>query len=263
MRLGEMSWTEVRDVVRSGEERIAIVPLGSIEEHGPHAPMGDYVIVDHVAGRVAAETGDLVAPTLPFGYSEYFREYPGTITLRPETLSAVVEDTIDCLLRHGLRRLVIFNGHGGNAPILELVTRKVRRNFGIIIPTISPLRIMQEPEVVKKVYGDGVQLGHGGEPVGSVMMVLRGENVRLERAGDFGRRPVFGMPASGLGGFVFDGIDIAAPLDMSDVAPPSGSLSDPALASAERGQALLDHAVRRCIQFIEWYRHAGLTDEGR
>src|SRR5690349_6231660 len=162
MRLGDLSWTEVREAIAAGVS--AIIPLGSIEEHGPHAPMGDYAIVDAIAERTGAATGDLVAPTMPFGYSEYFRQYPGTITLRSETLAAVVEDTIACLLRHNLRRIVIFNGHAGNGPILELLTRKIRRDRGLLIPSLSPLKVMRPPALVKELYGDGVQLGHGGEP---------------------------------------------------------------------------------------------------
>src|SRR6516225_4267447 len=143
MRLGEMSWTEVRDTIKQGAA--AIIPLGSIEEHGPHAPMGDYVLIDAIAERTATETGDLVVPTMPFGYSEYFRDYPGTITLRPGTLADVVADVVDCLLRHRLRHIVLFNGHAGNAPILELLTRRIRRERGLLIPTVSPLQVIQNP----------------------------------------------------------------------------------------------------------------------
>lgn len=252
MRLGDMSWTEVREAIAAGVS--AIIPLGSIEEHGPHAPMGDYAIVDAIAERTGEATGDLVAPTMPFGYSEYFRQYPGTITVRPETLAAVVEDTIDCLLRHGLRRIVIFNGHAGNGPILELLTRKIRRHRGLLIPSLSPLKVMRPPALVKELYDDGVQLGHGGEPIGSVMMALRPGRVHLERAGAFGRRQIFGMPTDGLGAIVFQGERIAFPLDMNEVAPETGSLGDPTHASEARGRAMLDQAVRFCTDFMQWFR---------
>lgn len=148
MRIGEMSWTAVDEVVRTGAS--AIIPLGSIEEHGPHSPMGDYAAIDAISGRTGEVTGDLVVPTMPFGYSEYFRHYPGTITVRAETLAPVVEDIIDCPLRHGLRRIVIFNGHAGNAPILELFTRRIRRERGLLIPSVSPLQVIQNPELVKQ-----------------------------------------------------------------------------------------------------------------
>ena len=252
MRLGEMSWTEVRDTIKQGAA--AIIPLGSIEEHGPHAPMGDYVVIDAIAERTANMTGDLVVPTMPFGYSEYFRDYPGTITLRPETLAGVVADVVDCLLRHRLRHIVLFNGHAGNAPILELLTRRIRRDRGLLIPTVSPLQVIQNPALIKDLYGEGMLLGHGGEPIGSLMMALRPGRVHMERAGSFGRKQIWGMPTDGLGAILFRGIRVALPLDMGDVTPETGSLSDPSLASEDRGRALLEYAVKYCAEFMRWFR---------
>ncbi|SRR5579871_112215 len=252
MHLGEVSWTAAQTAI--ADQRSAILPLGSIEEHGPHAPMGDYMIIDAIARRTAEATGDIVVPTIPFGYSEYFRHYAGTITLRPETLDAVVSDTIDCLVRHRLRRIVIFNGHAGNGPILEPLTRRVRRQIGLLIPTVSPLQVIQNPALIKQVYGDNVQLGHGGEPVGSLMMALRSELVHLDRAGAFGRKQILGMPSDGLGAILFRNVRVALPLDMRDVTPETGSLSDPSLASAERGETLIKYAVEFCAEFMRWFR---------
>lgn len=252
MRIGEMSWTMVEEAVRGGAS--AIIPLGSIEEHGPHAPMGDYAAIDAIAGRTGELTGDLVAPTMPFGYSEYFRHYPGTITVRAETLAAVVEDTIGCLIRHQVRRIVIFNGHAGNAPILELLTRRIRRERGLVIPSLSPLQVIQNPAFIKQVYGDGFQLGHGGEPMGSLMMVLQPGKVQMDRAGAFGRKEFLGMPTDGLGAVLFRGARVAMPLDMRDVTPETGSLSDPSGAREDRGRAMLDYAVQFCAEFMRWFR---------
>jgi creatinine amidohydrolase len=252
MRLGEMSWTEVREAIGRGAS--AIIPLGSIEEHGPHCPMGDYAVVDAIAARTGEATDDLVAPTMPFGYSEYFRHYPGTITVRPETLAAVVEDVVDCLLRHDVKRIVIFNGHAGNGPIVELTSRRILREWGLRIPSISPLRVMRPAALVRELYGADARLGHGGEPMGSVMMALQPGRVHLERAGSFGRKHVWGMPTDGLNAILFQGERVALPLDMRDVTPETGSLSDPSPASESRGRALLDTAVKFCIEFMNWFR---------
>lgn len=252
MRLGEMPWTEVQEVIARGVT--AVVALGSIEEHGPHCPGGDYLIIDEIAARAAEITGDVVAPTLPFGYSEYFRNYPGTVTLRSETLAAVLTDTIESLRLHKFTRIAIINGHAGNTGTVELVARRYRRSHGVVIPSIAPFQIIQAPEVIEKVYGGKVDLGHGGEPVGSLMMYLRPERVQLHRAGAFGRRTVFGCPTEGLGAIRVDGVRVAVPLDMEDVTPPTGSLSDPTLGSAERGRQLLEHAVSACAAFLKWFR---------
>ena len=252
MRLGEMPWTEVREAIARGVT--AVMPLGSIEEPGPHCPGGDYMIVDEIAARAAEISGDVVTPTLPFGYSEYFRNYPGTITLRSETLAAVLTDTIDSLLLHKFPRIVIINGHAGNTGTVELVQRRYRRSQGLVIPSIAPFQMIQAPDVVARIYGGKVELGHGGEPIGSLMMYLRPERVQLQRAGAFGRRTVFGCPTDGLGAITVNGVRAAVPLDMEDVTPPTGSLSDPTLGSAERGRRLFEHAVQACAGFLKWYR---------
>jgi hypothetical protein len=148
MRLGEMTWTEIREAIAS--RVTAVVPLGSIEEHGPHIPTGDYIVIDEIAARAAEATGDVVAPITPFGYSEYFRNFPGTITLRPTTLGALLTDVLDCLLRHGFPRVAIFNGHAGNTGIVELVTRRFRRTRGLVIPSIAPFQLVQAPEIVER-----------------------------------------------------------------------------------------------------------------
>jgi len=253
MRLGEMTWTEVREAIAA--RVTAVVPLGSIEEHGPHVPIGDYIVIDEITTRAAEATGDVVAPIIPYGYSEYFRNFPGTITLRPSTLDAVLTDALDCLLQHGFPRIAIFNGHAGNTGIVELITRRYRRTHGLVIPSIAPFQLVQAPELVARVYGAGVTLGHGGEPVGSLWMHLRPDRVQMQRAGAWGRRTVFGCPTDGLGAIKVDGIRVAVPLDMEDVAPPdTGSLSDPTLGSPERGKTMVAHAIESCVTFLRWFR---------
>jgi creatinine amidohydrolase len=247
-----MPWTEVRERIAQGAT--AIISLGSIEEHGPHCPGGDYIIGDEIAARAAEITGDVVTPTLPFGYSEYFRNYPGTLTLQSETLGAVLTDVIDSLLLHKFPRIAIFNGHAGNAATVEIVSRRYKRKHGLLIPSIAPFQIIQAPELIEKVYGGKVELGHGGEPIGSLMMYLRPERVQLHRAGAFGRQKVLGCMSDGLGAIKVNGIRVAVALDMEDITPSTGSLSDPTLGSAERGQQLLQHAVQACAEFLRWFR---------
>ncbi len=252
MRLGEMTWTEAREAIAAGAT--AVVPIGSIEEHGPHCPMGDYIVTDEIAARAADLTGDVVAPMMPFGYSEYFRNFPGTITLRESTLDAVLTDTLTCLLDHGFARVAIFNGHNGNTGIVELIIRRFRRTRGVMIPSVAPLGLMQAPDVIERVYGTKVQLGHGGEPMGSIMMYLRPDRVQMSRAGEWGRRDVLGCPVEGLGTLRVGAVRVAVALDMEDVTPPTGSMSDPSLASADRGRQLVDYAVGACAGFLRWFR---------
>jgi creatinine amidohydrolase len=254
MRIGESNWIDIRDAIASGAA--AIVPLGSTEEHGPHVPTGDYMVVDEIARRTALETGDLVAPTLPFGYSEYFRHYPGTLTLRPETLGAVIEDVVSSLTPHGVKRIVLFNGHSGNAPIIELVSRRIRRESGVFLVTLAPFEIMKA--VAHEVYDGDVILSHGGEPMGSLMLALAPELVKLDRVG---RETPVGIRESlcdyrrqGLHALLFEGIRVGAPIDVVEVADSDGRLGAAEGASRAKGEALLQRTVHICVAFMTSFR---------
>jgi len=249
VRSAEMSWREVEAAVRAG--KAAIFPIGSTEEHGPHSPTGDYMVTDEIAARVASQTGDVVFPCLPFGYSEYFRHYPGTITLQHDTLFRLLEDVISGLISHGFRHIVLFNGHGGNQPIVSVLLRKIRRDHGLLVPAVSPLGFAK-PEFKREVYA-GAKVEHGGAGMAAYMMYLRPGTVDLSLAEDWGKKDFHGLPAD-LSGVVFDGSQVSLSLNMEDITPPSGSLSDPRLATAERGERIIQHTVERLVRFMQWFK---------
>lgn len=100
----------------------ALFPMGSPEEHGPHAATGDHRAAEEIALRVAKQTGHLLFPALPFGCSECFRHFPGTITLSTWCGRQSVGDVIDCLIGSGFRRIILVHGYKGNqATRLHLV----------------------------------------------------------------------------------------------------------------------------------------------
>lgn len=251
MRTAEMSWRQVEAAVERGAA--AIFPLGSTEEHGPHAPTGDFMAAEEIAVRVAQRTGDVVFPCLPFGYSEYFRNYPGTVTLQHDTLFRVVEDVVDCLLGHGFSHVVVFNGHKGNEPTLMHLARKIRRERQVLVPIVAPLGFALTPDFTKELYGDATT-GHGGEPMGSIMLHLFPKTVDLSLAEDWATDDFLGHRPAGLAGVNFDGSTVNLALNMEDITPPSGSLSDPTLATAERGERIVERAVEGLSRFMEWFK---------
>lgn len=256
VRTAEMSWREVEAVI--GRGAAALVPMGSTEEHGPHSPTGDYLITDEIAERVARATGDVMTPTIPFSYSEYFRHYPGTITLQAETLSLLVRDTVYCLLDQGFRHVVLFNGHKGNEPILSPLIRKIRRERGVLIPVVAPLGFGLTPALQRELYGD-TPTGHGGEPIGSIMSYLHPDLVDLERAEDWGTRPYLGRETASLNGLIFEGRGIMLAINMEEITPPSGSLSDPRVASADKGQQIVESSVEGLAAFVQWFKSVDPT----
>lgn len=250
VRTAEMSWREVAAARDRGAA--VLVPMGSTEEHGPHAPTGDYAIAETIAERVARQTKSVVSPVIPFGYSEYFRNYPGTITLQPETLALVVNDTVSCLLDQGFRHVILVNGHQGNHPVLMPLVRKIRRQRGVLIPIVAPLGFGLTPEVQRELYGD-TPMGHGGEPIGSVASYLFPDLVDVEKAEEWASLPYQGLPAT-LNGVIFQGRQVGLAINMEDITPESGSLSDPKLASPERGRRIVEEAVESLSAFVEWFK---------
>lgn len=105
--------------------------MGSTEQQGIHTLTGDYLAAEAIARRVAERSGAYYIPVIPFGCSEYFRGFPGTISLRPSTVEAVITDVVQSLTEHGVTKLFFINGHAGNTPTIEDVARRLRREKGL------------------------------------------------------------------------------------------------------------------------------------
>ena len=115
--LAEMSWEEVKEYLE--KDNRVILSLGATEQHGRHLGLGtDHIEAEAIARGVGERSGVAVAPTLNFGMSHQHLKFPGTLSLRPTTLIAVLEDLFRSLYRHGFRRVFVVNGHGGNTPAL-------------------------------------------------------------------------------------------------------------------------------------------------
>jgi len=114
MRLEDLNWFDVEEYLKR-DDRLMLV-IGSCEQHGYNSLLTDVQIPLALADAASKQTGILVAPPLNFGCSPYFLDYPGTMSLRVTTLLDVVEDLVRSVYRYGFRRLLVINGHGGNAP---------------------------------------------------------------------------------------------------------------------------------------------------
>lgn len=112
-----MHWSQVADYLRH-DDRV-ILPLGSTEQHSLLRLTVDCILPERVAAEAAEPLGVPVLPVLPFGVTPYFREFPGTVSLRVETHLAVVRDILDSVAHSGFRRILIVNGHGGNNAVQQ------------------------------------------------------------------------------------------------------------------------------------------------
>ena len=114
MRIAQMDWRMVEDWLRHDDR--GVLALGSVEQHAGLSLATDAILAERVAVEAAEPLGIPVFPAMPFGLAPYFQAFPGSITLRVETYCAVMRDLLDSMKRGGFRRIVIVNGHGGNAP---------------------------------------------------------------------------------------------------------------------------------------------------
>ena len=114
MRIADMDWRMVEDWLRHDDR--GVLPIGSVEQHAGLSLATDAILAERVAVEAAEPLGIPVFPAIPFGLAPYFQAFPGSMTLRVDTLCAVVRDLLDSMKRSGFRRIVIVNGHGGNAP---------------------------------------------------------------------------------------------------------------------------------------------------
>jgi creatinine amidohydrolase len=118
MQISKMNWRQVEDFLKSDDR--CVLPLGSTEQHAQLSLCVDMILAERVAVEAAEPLGTPVYPVMPYGIAPYFDAFPGSVSLRIETLTAVYRDLIASVKRSGFRRVLIVNGHGGNAPVGNL-----------------------------------------------------------------------------------------------------------------------------------------------
>ena len=118
MRISDLNWMQVEEYLK-GDDR-CVLPIGSTEQHAGLSLCTDAILAERVGVDAAEPLGVPVYPAVPFGCSPYFSAFPGTISLKVETLLAVARDSISSMHKSGFRRVMIVNGHGGNAAVGNL-----------------------------------------------------------------------------------------------------------------------------------------------
>jgi creatinine amidohydrolase len=223
---------------------IALLPVGAIEQHGPHLPVAvDACINAGIVARalelVPADLPVTVLPLLPVGKSDEHLAFPGTLTLAAETLARLWTEIGESVARAGVRKLVLFNSHGGQPQVMEIVARDLRVRLGMMVVAYSwyaagvPAGLFPDDEVRHGIHAGAIET--------SIMLHLRPDLVQMDQAADFA--PLMRQMAA-------DGYRLLSPTGPGKLAwqaqdlHPSGAAGDARNADAERGRALVDHAAR-------------------
>ena len=195
VRLWKLTRREAREALAAGRIKAAILPTGSTEQHNEHLAMEhDTASALHVAyhAALALYPRAVVATPVAVGLSEHWMDFPGTLTLKPQTFFAVAYDICDSLRRHGIEHILILNGHAGNAP-LGARMEDFRKRLDVDVRFVNYWEAYS-PELVRAQMEAGKMPAHAAEFETSFAMAAFPENVRwqgvdYERAGLVIRRP--------------------------------------------------------------------------
>lgn len=246
-----LSWPQVRDVV--GEDRVCLIPAGTLEDHGPHLPIDtDTRIASEICRRAAAALPDdvVLLPPIIHGYTPHHMAFPGPITIGWETFVKHAVDIGTSLARHGFRRMLFLNGHGSNIPLMEMAARLVGLEHpGVLAASAFYLTSPAGLAAVERIRtSERGGMGHACELETSIYLAIDPDAVRMDLA-------VKGGNALEGEHFWLDWTD--GPLHLMpwwNALSPTGVHGDPTVATAEKGRALLDAAVEECVGYLRELR---------
>ncbi len=248
MHLTDATWPDADEA----ETTLAVLPVGSTEQHGPHAPLG----TDHLAAAAVAEAGVdaydgevIVAPPIPVGVAEEHRQFAGTLWLSEDTFRAAVRETVESLAHHGWNRVVVVNGHGGNtAPLREVCAHLSRDGTAYTVP-FTWFNAVDAADIDALPADAG--MGHGGAVETSLIRHLQAHLVddsQFQAAREEGAN-AWGQWQSGTN-LAYDTVEF------SD----SGVVGDPAQSSPEAGEQLLDAAADSLAVLLETVQQRPWSD---
>ncbi|MEF8853055.1 MAG: creatininase family protein [Haloarculaceae archaeon] len=256
MDLPAATWTDVAAV----QTDLAVLPVGSTEQHGPHAPLGtDALAAEAVAeaGVDAHDGGVVVGPTIPVGIAEEHRHFAGTLWVSPDTFRDYVRETVASLASHGFERVVVVNGHGGNVDALrELCARFTRDETGYAVPFtwFDAVSLDPEGEPSPPVDLADVAMGHAGPVETSLVAAVAPDLVREDRF-----EAAAAESADGWGEWEA-GVNLA--YDSAEFSE-NGAVGDPRLGNAAFGEWLRDRAAERLAALLDRVATRDLTPPER
>lgn len=244
-RLADLTWPEIHALLPSA--RVAIIPLGACEQHGLGLALRtDTTRAEVVADRIAEQLGGLalVTPVIPVGVSEHHMAFSGTLTVSPATLIQIIHDLVDSLHRHGVRRVFILTGHGGNNSTVDVAVAELRREYPDVLLAWSGLTPVV-PDLVTELSASSLR-GHSCEMETSQAWDVDPTLVREDR---LARGSAELADLDGAGRLSRSATGIHFP-QRYDLLSRTGGLGDPRNASPQIGERLVSTIVDRVCAFL-------------
>ena len=259
MTLPSRFWADLctRDFARLDPARtIAVLPVAATEQHGPHLPLSvDTVLADGIVAaslpHLPADLSVLFLPTQAVGLSPEHARFPGTLTLKAETVLRLWTDIGESVAAAGVRKLLLFNSHGGQVSVLDLVARDLRARLNLLVYSCSwfklPLHDAQGQDLNALFSAEEHRFGiHGGEIETSMMLALAPARVQMGQAKNFvstaqaraQQFPILGNGRSAKLGWQTQDYHSA------------GAVGNAAAATAAKGEALVQAAGRALAQLL-------------
>ncbi|WP_436639283.1 creatininase family protein [Microbaculum sp. FT89] len=224
------------------DRTVAVLPVGAIEQHGPHLPVATDALVAGAVAEAAVAAADpdlpvLLLPLMPVGKSNEHIDFPGTLTLPAETLIAVWREIGESVARSGLRKVLFINSHGGQPQVMEIVARELRVRHEMFCVSSSWWQMGTPEDLVPPHEArHGI---HGGLVETSLILHLAPDLVRMDKAEDF--RPVMAEIAGDYEKLTYLG-GVGIGWQAQDIHP-AGVAGDASKATADIGKAIFDHVV--------------------
>lgn len=249
--LAEMTWPEARRILK--EVDIALLPVGSIEQHGPHLPLDtDSFDADYLAKAVALGCSDpkpIVMPLLSYGVSYHHDDFSGTISITNDTLARITFEIGLSAARNGITKLVIINGHGGNAPALNFAAQEINRNTRIFVCVDTG----ETSDVDINSMIDTPNDVHAGEIETSTSLATRPELVRMDQAEKL-------VPKFSSRYLNFTSTRAVSWHAFTKKLSKSGVMGDPTKASAEKGRKMWEAMIKHLVILVEELKQLTLDE---
>ena len=223
---------------------VAVLPVAAVEQHGPHLPLSVDAtllqgVIDAALPHLGADVPALFLPPQNIGLSTEHENFPGTLTLSPATVIALWTELGACVARAGVKKLLIFNSHGGNVAVMDIVARELRQRHGLLVYSASWFSLPQPPEVQGLFSAQEHRFGiHAGDIETSMMLHLAPGTVHMEHAQNFRstsqdrseRFAILGNGKSAKMGWAMEDYH------------PSGAVGQADAATADKGRAVVQAA---------------------